>query len=233
MGSDLTIIPMPKPFPWGDKISKTLEYLYLLDEDKYTYVMGLDAMDVIVSTDLDGKGKLWDDIIRLYNESPFDILYNAEKSCWPDPRTGLGTSLKDGYLVEELNRCIHIEEEIFKGMYGSEWCYLNSGCWIGRLDKVIEFYEEVHKLISEYPEAKINEGFFGGDQGFIRALIPKFWPKVGIDYNCDIFQTLQKVECGDNIVASQRGTETGGRWGDRKSTPETGRWINAEVEVVE
>ena len=160
-------------------------------------------------------------------------MYNAEKSCWPDPRTGLGTSLKDGYLVEELNRCIHIEEEIFKGMYGSEWCYLNSGCWIGRLDKVIEFYEEVHKLISEYPEAIINEGFFGGDQGFIRALIPKFWPKVGIDYNCDIFQTLQKVECGDNIVASQRGTETGGRWGDRKSTPETGRWINAEVEVVE
>jgi len=233
LGSDLTVIPMSKPFPWGDKISKTLEYLYTLNKDKYKYVMGLDALDVIVSTDLDGEGQMWDDIIKLYNKSPFDIIYNAEKTCWPNHRTGLGTSLKEGYLVDELTRCIHIEEEIYKGMYKSDWCYLNSGCWIGRLDKVIEFYEEVHKLISEYPEAKLTEGFFGGDQGFIRALIPKFWPKVGIDYNCDIFQTLQEVECGTNIIKSERDTETGGRWSDKKVSPYSGRWVSAEVELIE
>lgn len=190
LGDNLFVIPMSKPFAWGDKVTKTLEYLYTLNKNKYEYVMGLDALDVIVSTDLDGAGKLWDDIMKIYHESSFDILYNAEKACWPDHRNGLGTRLKDGRLVEKLKQCIHIEEKIYGEMYNSDWCYLNSGCWIGKLDKVIEFYEAVESLLKEYPEAKLNEGFFGGDQGFIRALIPEFWPKVGIDYGCKIFQTL-------------------------------------------
>lgn len=233
LGDDLTVIPMSKPFAWGDKITKTLEYLYLLDIEENPYVMGLDALDVIVSTDLDGKGKLWEDIIRLYDNSPFDVLYNAEKSCWPDPRTGLGTSLKEGFIVEELTKCIHIEEEIYKGMCKSDWCYLNSGCWIGKLDKVIEFYEEVKKLMDEYPDARLNENLFGGDQGFIRALIPKFWPKIGIDWKCNIFQSLQKTECGMNISRAGRDTETGGRWTTERVDNLSGRWLAAEVEAEE
>jgi len=193
LGKDLFVIPMSKPFAWGNKITKTLEYLHTLNKNKYEYVMGLDALDVIVSTDLDGIGSLWDDIIRLYHESSFDILYNAEKTCWPNHRESLGTQLKDGPLVDKLKQSIHIEENIYKKMYGSDWCYLNSGCWIGKLDKAIKFYEAVDSLIKEYPEAKLNESFFGGDQGFIRAMIPEFWPTVGIDYKCSIFQTLHNT----------------------------------------
>ena len=56
----LIVINIEKPFNWLDKIKTIYEYLPYV---KTKYVMALDSTDIIVSTDGDGKGKLWSNII--------------------------------------------------------------------------------------------------------------------------------------------------------------------------
>jgi hypothetical protein len=43
----------------------------------------------------------------------------------------------------------------------------------------------------------VNEGFFGGDQGFIRIMQQSCFPDVIIDYNNRIFLTFAGIENDD------------------------------------
>ena len=172
---------------WTDKISKTLEFIKDIDTE---YVMGMDALDVIPSSD--EPMSLWDNIVKLFEEYGCDILFNAEQYNWPSSK-GHGTTLgSDNSLMKELE----LVEEFYKRMYNdyfeSPWIHLNSGCWIAKRDSMIEFYTEVVELIerNSYKPNYKEEGFFGGDQGFVRVLSKKWFPRLSIDYSCRIFQTI-------------------------------------------
>ena len=80
MQSELIVIPISKPFNWLDKIKKTKEYLDLVETK---YIMGLDATDIIVSSDDDGKPTLWYDIKECFKGFNCKLVYNAEKLNWP------------------------------------------------------------------------------------------------------------------------------------------------------
>jgi|TARA_R100001443_G_C3345290_1_gene175467 hypothetical protein len=193
----LHVIPFTKPFEWTGKVTKTLEYLKYIETP---YVMGLDALDVIPSTD---EGNLWEEILNHFKEMNVDILYNAESSSWPDKE--FGTSLPENHpLMYRLNKCKDIEETVYRDMLNSNRCYLNSGCWIAKTSDMIKFYTSVYNLIEEYPESKKDENYFGGEQGFVRAIMPDFFPSIRLDYNSTIIQTLVGVEDDDiNVHITQ------------------------------
>tara|TARA_R100000008_G_scaffold70135_2_gene47679 strand:+ start:1460 stop:2296 length:837 start_codon:yes stop_codon:yes gene_type:complete len=181
---------------WLDKITKTLEFIKLIDTP---YVMGLDALDVIPSTDVDSV--LWDDIVKCFEGYGADIVYNAEKANWPST-DGHGTILSKPHpLINVLQEVELHDEKIYKDFLKSDWKHLNSGGWIGKTDVLIEFYTEVVELINSVKNSgkpnvkRMNEEiFFGGDQGFIRLVASRWFPKVVLDYRCELFQTLVYTE---------------------------------------
>ena len=204
MNAELYIIPFSKPFEWTGKVTKTLKYLKYIETP---YVMGLDALDVIPSTD---EGNLWEETLEHFKSKNIDILYNAEKSSWPD--VGFGTSLPEEHpLMFRLGKCKEIEDKVYSKLLGSEYQHLNTGCWIAKTEVMIKFYEDVSSLIEKYKHEIDGEDYFGGEQGFVRALAPEYYPKLLIDYDCTIFQTLVGVrdeppnmsESGGKIVETE------------------------------
>ena len=87
---------------WLDKIKKTKEYLDLVET---TYVMGLDATDVIVSSDFESKPTLWYDVRECFLTFNSKLVYNAEKLNWPSS-DGVGTNILEdgmnGNLIKKL-----------------------------------------------------------------------------------------------------------------------------------
>ena len=200
MNAELYIIPFTKPFEWTGKVTKTLEYLKYVETP---YVMGLDALDVIPSTD---EGNLWEEAIEHFKKKNVDILFNAEKSSWPD--MGFGTSLSENHpLIFRLKKCLEIENKVYGDMMGSEYKHLNTGCWIAKTDAMINFYKDVNNLIQNYEHEIKGENYFGGEQGFVRALSPEYYPKLIIDHKCQIFQTLVNVT-EDEIVIEDENVNT-------------------------
>jgi hypothetical protein len=177
---------------WLDKITKTLEFLKLVDTP---YVMGLDALDVIPSTDVNNV--LWDEIINVFEGYGADIVYNAEKANWPST-DGHGTILSDSHPLIGVLREVELHDErIYGDFLKSEWKHLNSGGWIGKTQALTQFYTEVVSLIKSVEDSgksnvkRMNEEmFFGGDQGFIRLVASRWFPTVVVDYRCELFQTL-------------------------------------------
>lgn len=199
MNAELNIIPFTRPFEWTGKVTKTLEYLKYVETE---YVMGLDALDVIPSTD---EGNLWEETLQHFKNKDVDILFNAEKSSWPD--IGFGTSLPEEHpLIFRLNKSLEIENGVYGDMMGSEYKYLNTGCWIAKTDAMIKFYEDVNALIQNYKHEIDGEGYFGGEQGFVRALVPDYYPKLLIDHDCTIFQTLVDVPVKEIVIEDEEET---------------------------
>ena len=60
--------------------------------------MGLDATDVIVSSDFESKPTLWYDVRECFLTFNSKLVYNAEKLNWPSS-DGVGTNiLKNSYI---------------------------------------------------------------------------------------------------------------------------------------
>jgi hypothetical protein len=74
--------------------------------------------------------------------------------------------------------------EIEKSKFKKPFCHLNSGVWIGKREFALEFYKELQLIINEKTIS---------DQGCIREIYLKWYPKILIDDNCSIFQTLNAV----------------------------------------
>lgn len=66
---------------------------------------------------------------------------------------------------------------------GTDFRYLNGGTWIGRAAFVQEFFEAALQT-APVPEASDSE------QGILRQLFPRFYPRVRLDYRCQIFQNV-------------------------------------------
>ena len=199
MGSELIVIPITKPFNWLDKIKKTKEYLELVDTK---YVMGLDATDVIVSSDTDGKPTIWYDVKECFKSFNCKLVYNAEKMNWPSS-DGHGTHITEmdslhGNLLRKLKETEEFEERIYKNLIGSNFFRFNSGGFIGYTDFTKEFYNTVwNKYVEPVYVKGFDEGFFGGDQGFLRIAQKEFFPDVTIDCNCRLFQSFADINPED------------------------------------
>jgi hypothetical protein len=198
MGGELIIIPITKPFNWLDKIKKTKEYLELVDTK---YIMGLDATDIIISSDEDGKATLWYDIKECFKTFNCKLIYNAEKLNWPSSE-GVGTYIEEdgmnGSLLKKLRETEEFEERIYKNLMGSDFYRFNSGAFIGYTDFTKEFYNTVwNKYVEPHYKKGEDENFFGGDQGFLRIAQKEFFPDVTIDCNCKLFQSFADINPDD------------------------------------
>ena len=195
---ELIVIPLTKPVNWLDKIKKTNEYLKKIDTK---YVLGLDSTDIMISTDISGQKKLWYDLKETFKSKNCKLLFNAEKYNWPSS-DGVGTNIEpdgmNGYLLEELIKTEKFEESMYKDYFGSEFFRLNSGAFMGYTDYTREFYQTLcDEHIDRIYEKGVDEGMFGGDQGFIRIMQRRCFPDLCIDYDNKIFMTFAGVDHDD------------------------------------
>ena len=61
--------------------------------------------------------------------------------------------------------------------------YLNGGVWIGRTQFCREFFETAERTA---PLASAPDS----EQGILRRLLPRFYPRVRLDYHCEMFQNI-------------------------------------------
>jgi len=177
----ITIMPISKPFNWLSKIKLLHEYMPYV---KTKYVMALDATDVMISTD--NRGELWQNLINVFEDMNCSMLWNAEKNSWP-------STTSHNVLKNELSLMRGFEEKLYLSHLDSQYCYLNSGAFIGHTEYVKGFYQRLWDLTEPYYGRGEDEGMFGGDQGFVRMIQSTEFPKMVIDYECRIFQTFNRI----------------------------------------
>ena len=152
------------------KIPLMLEYLKR--HSTAEYVLHLDARDVLL---VDDPKIILD---RFTTHFSCDILFNAEKISYP--------GLYHGLAPEDQPKIKRIEQ-FEASNYPGPFSHLNSGCFIGQRTAIIEMLEE----------AVAQEGFLvsfpNDDQGIIRDMHRKWYPRIQIDDQCRIFQSLVQI----------------------------------------
>ena len=137
------------------------------------YILHLDARDVLL---LDNPEKI---VKRFITQFSCDILFNAEKGSHP--------SLFPGIPTEDQPK-IRAIEQFEQSTYPGPFFHLNSGCYIGKREAVIEMLEE----------AVSHEGFLASylhdDQGIFRDIHRRWYPRIQIDHPCRIFQCLYLIK---------------------------------------
>lgn len=140
-----------------------------------TYVMGLDADDVLVVAEPQR-------ILTAFTECHCDLLFSAEKASWP-PEPAL--------------------TEFEASISESPYAYLNSGAWIGQTDACRRFFrdclnEDDGDIIAAHPV----RGVFRDDQGRTRKTFRNYHPATKLDYHCRIFQSLWAVPLEGEVLIS-------------------------------
>jgi len=107
-------------------------------------------------------------IPRFENDFDADLVFNGGKINWPN--------------VADFKRF----EDALPGAAESDFRYLNGGAWIGRLDSCREFFAEACRT-APHPLHTDSE------QGILKQLLPRYVPRVQVDYRCRMFQTLGYV----------------------------------------
>jgi hypothetical protein len=146
------------------------------------YVMALDADDVLAVSPLH-------EILRTYQSFECDIVIGSEKQSWPN--------------VESLAR---FERSIAE----SDYSYLNSGAWIGKTQACREFFQLcLDADIGDVMNAKQNMTMLYDDQGLTRLAFRRYHPRVRLDYQCRIFQSLFRVPVSGEVVIQSDETTDG------------------------
>lgn len=146
------------------KIQLTNEALQTV---KTSHVMGVDAFDAILIK----NPKI---AISRLEKSGYEMLFNAT--------TGTFRSLPEHIIFFER---IYMHE-IYR--------HLNAGAWMGRTSCCLEFFKKAeenhrkfHRLLENYSgEEKLGKS----EQVRIKHTFVDFYPRVGIDHHCRIFQLL-------------------------------------------
>ena len=142
---------------------------YVKTRSTADYILHLDARDVLL---IDNPEII---LNRFIGQFSCDILFNAEKGSHP--------SIFSGIAPEDQTK-IRAIEQFEQSTYMGPFFHLNSGCYIGRRAAVIEMLEGA---VSE-------EGFLvsspDDDQGIIRDIHRRWYPRIQIDHQCRIFQCL-------------------------------------------
>ena len=146
---------------------------YLKKHSTAEYILHLDARDVLLVDD----PKIIVD--RFTASFSCDILFNAEKGS--NPGFALGLPAEDQQKIQTI-------EQFEQSTYTGPFFYLNSGCFIGSRTAIVEMLEE----------AVTQEGFLvsfpNSDQGIIRDIHRRWYPRIQIDHQCHIFQSLYRIK---------------------------------------
>ncbi|HEY6139357.1 MAG TPA: hypothetical protein VI670_16465 [Thermoanaerobaculia bacterium] len=94
-----------------------------------------------------------------------DLVFGADRINWPP-----------------LERFREFEDAV-AGEAAQDFRYLNGGVWIGRTEFCREFFADA-AATPPLPEMEVAE------QGILKQLFPKYYPKVQLDYGCTIFQNI-------------------------------------------
>lgn len=145
--------------PWVNSRHKPLLTAEALEKIDTEYVMGVDSRDAILTASPDR-------IVReLESEFACSLVFSADRMNWPN-----------------LKR-FRTFEDALPGARQSDFRYLNSGAFIGKVDFCREFFRRAAHTAPapEAPEA---------DQGIFKQVFQEFHPSVQLDYRCAIFQNL-------------------------------------------
>jgi hypothetical protein len=153
-----------KVLEWRNIIKIALNHEFLKRVDT-PYVMAADSRDVIL---LGCPSRI---IERLESLPGCSMLFNAERNHYP-------------YRCHTKAFEKAIFEQSTKKRLGSEskpFRYLNSGVWVGKT----EFCRTVHKEALE-----VRPPLSRDDQGVYKLLYKRYYPRIQIDHDCEVFQTL-------------------------------------------
>lgn len=147
-----------------------LKFDYILNNDysKFDYLIGLDSHDVIVYRNLDN-------IIEIFEEFNCDLVFNAEIKFYPD--------LDLSYFQDAKAFQTKIKE--------TDFCYLNSGCWMGKRDFCLEFFNYCSKIkLWEQMDTTNFTKIYNCDQSIVHGAFKHFFPKVKLDYDRKLFLNI-------------------------------------------
>lgn len=158
---------------------------YLKKHSTADYILHLDARDVLL---IENPEIIVDRFITKFS---CDILFNAEKGSHP----GIFFD-----IAPEDQAKIRAIEQFEKSTYTGPFFHLNSGCFIGHRAAIIEMLEE----------AVSQEGFLvsfpNDDQGIIRDIHRRWYPRIQIDHQCQIFQCLYLMKMDELKTPYQIGS---------------------------
>ena len=163
LDGDVTVLRKPMD-NWLniDKVFLTLEFARQSSAD---YIVGLDAFDVILTKH---PSHIVDRFVNCFN---CDLLFNASTRSWTCD-------------VPSLRHA-----EFFENGFDKKYKHLNAGCWVGKREYVIEFFENVASLDRE---SLFDNKYRKSEQASVKfSAFPSSYPKVDIDSNCIIFQHLR------------------------------------------
>lgn len=122
------------------------------------FVVGLDSADVLL---VDHPDVI---VSRFREHFACDLLFNSTGSfCWP-----------------ELPRHIMFERSLPGAAPSQGRCWMNSGAFVGRTDFCRSYFAAMAQLAEDRG--------FSDDQWTIKYAWPDWYPRVQLDYQCQIFQ---------------------------------------------
>ena len=104
-------------------------------------------------------------ITRFEHDFSCELVFGADRLNWPN--------------LEKFK----IFEESIPEARNSEFCFLNGGIWIGKTEFCKVFFQAAVQT-EALPEAPDSE------QGILKQLFIKYYPKVQLDYECKMFQNI-------------------------------------------
>lgn len=150
------------------KFALTLE---AIKKHKFKYLIGLDSHDVLFLGDLKR-------VLKKFKSKKCELVFNCEKKFYP--------YFNDKYFLENKN----FQDKVSKSIYK----YLNSGCWMGKRDFCIKFFEECSKVrLWEILDCTDKLKLYNCDQSVVHNVFKKYYPNVQLDYNCDIFFNISFI----------------------------------------
>jgi hypothetical protein len=104
-------------------------------------------------------------IVKRFRQFDCDLVFGADRMNWPP-----------------LDAFKSFEDSV-AGEAAMDFRYLNGGAWIGRTEFVREFFADACAMppLAEMPVA---------EQGILKQLFRKHYPRVQLDYRCTIFQNI-------------------------------------------
>ena len=87
-------------------------------------------------------------------------------------------------IIAEAEQALQSTESVdVAGEAGMDFRYLNGGAWIGRTEFVRSFFADACAMppLAEMPAA---------EQGILKQLFPRHYPRVQLDYRCTIIQNI-------------------------------------------
>ena len=161
----LTVLRPAKGVEWRNMLKVEL-LIDHLKTSKATYIIGLDADDVIL---LDSPDEI---VSRFEAQFPAtSLLYNASKVRWPRK------------FCPPVKDC-----DKFERGFTARCKHLNAGAFIGHREVVQDFYEQVQAVERD---TIFHTAYRNMEQPSVRyAAFPGNYPVVDVDRSCSIFQHM-------------------------------------------